>query len=73
MSYEMRFEPSAMREVRKLDEVTPKAIISEVGLLADNPRPDGCKKLTGESNLYRIRVLISNKSDTLPSFATRLH
>ena len=62
MSYEMRFEPSAMREVQKLDEVTPKAIISEVELLADNPRPDGCKKLTGESNLYRILVL-SNYRD----------
>lgn len=57
MSYEVGFKPSALREVRKLDEVTRKAIISEVELLADNPRPDGCKKLKGESNLYRIRVL----------------
>ena len=57
MSYEVGFKPSALREVQKLDEVTRKAIISEVELLADNPRPDGCKKLKGESNLYRIRVL----------------
>ena len=40
MSYEVGFKPSALREVRKLDEVTRKAIISEVELLADNPRPD---------------------------------
>ena len=37
MSYEVGFKPSALREVRKLDEVTRKAIISEVELLADNP------------------------------------
>jgi mRNA interferase RelE/StbE len=57
MSYEVGLKPSALREVRKLDEVTRKVIISEVELLADNPRPDGCKKLKGEGNLYRIRVL----------------
>ena len=28
MSYEVGFKPSALREVRKLDEVTRKAIIS---------------------------------------------
>jgi mRNA interferase RelE/StbE len=57
MSYEVGFKPSALREVRKLDEVTRRAIISAVELLADNPRPDGSKKLKGESNLYRIRVM----------------
>ena len=57
MSYEVGFKPSALREVRKLDEVTRKAIISAVELLVDNPRPDGCKKLKGENNLYRIRVM----------------
>jgi len=57
MAYEVGFKPSALREVRKLDEVTRRAIISAVELLADNPRPDGCKKLKGESNLYRIRVM----------------
>ena len=56
MSYEIGFKPSALREIRKLDE-SRQDIISEIELLADNPRPDGCKKLKGESNLYRIRVL----------------
>ena len=51
MAYEIGFKPSALREIRKLDESTRKSIVSEIELLADNPRPDGCKKLKGESNL----------------------
>ncbi|NUN63243.1 type II toxin-antitoxin system RelE/ParE family toxin [Pseudanabaena biceps] len=56
MPYEIGFKPDALKELRKLDETARKAIISEIELLADNPRPDGCKKLKGEVNLYRIRV-----------------
>jgi mRNA interferase RelE/StbE len=56
MPYEIGFKPSALKEIRKLDESARKAIISEIELLANNPRPDGCKKLKGEVNLYRIRV-----------------
>jgi mRNA interferase RelE/StbE len=56
MLYEIGFKPSALKEIRKLDEAARKVIISEIELLADNPRPDGCKKLKGEVNLYRIRV-----------------
>jgi mRNA interferase RelE/StbE len=56
MLYEIGFKPSALKEIRKLDETARKVIISDIELLADNPRPDGCKKLKGEVNLYRIRV-----------------
>ena len=56
MPYEIGFKPSALKELRKLDEVARKVIVSEIDLLAENPRPDGCKKLKGAVNLYRIRV-----------------
>ena len=56
MPYEVGFKPSALKELRKLDEVARKVIVSEIDLLAENPRSDGCKKLKGEVNLYRIRV-----------------
>jgi mRNA interferase RelE/StbE len=56
MPYEIGFKPSALKEIRKLDEAARKVIISEIELLANNPRPDGRKKLKGEVNLYRIRV-----------------
>jgi mRNA interferase RelE/StbE len=57
MAYEIGFKPSALKELRKLDETSRKVIVLEIELLAENPRPDGCKKLKGEINLYRIRVL----------------
>jgi mRNA interferase RelE/StbE len=50
MPCEIGFKPSALKELRKLDEATRQVIISEIELLADNPRPDGCKKLKGEIN-----------------------
>ena len=56
MPYEIGFKPSALKELRKLDEVARKVIVSEIDLLAENPRLEGCKKLKGEVNLYRIRV-----------------
>ncbi len=57
MAYEIGFKPSALKELRKLDETSRKVIVLEIELLAENPRHDGCKKLKGEINLYRIRVL----------------
>lgn len=49
MPYEVGFNLSALKELCKLDETARKVIISEIELLADNPRPDGCKKLKGEA------------------------
>ena len=31
-------------------------IIGHIRLLADNPRPNGCKKLVGAEHTYRIRI-----------------
>lgn len=31
-------------------------IIGQSRLLADNPRPNGCKKLVGAEHTYRIRI-----------------
>jgi mRNA interferase RelE/StbE len=56
MSYEVGFKPSALRQIRKLENVVQEAIVAGIEPLVDNPRPDGCKKLKGETNLYRIRV-----------------
>jgi len=33
-----------------------KKIVSEIKLLTDNPRPNGCKKLVGTEYSYRIRI-----------------
>ena len=53
--YELRIKKSAAKE---LEAVSRKAdrqrIVQQIQSLADNPRPSGCKKLSG-SNKYRIR------------------
>lgn len=56
MPYTVGFKPAALRQLRKLDPEIQVVLIEAIEALADNPRPDGCKKLKGELNLYRIRV-----------------
>lgn len=57
MAYEVGFKPAALRQLRKLNAETQATIVEKVEALADDPRPEGCKKLKGEKDLYRIRVL----------------
>jgi len=54
--YEVVFASSARRELQALSQATARRILKKVELLASNPRPSGCKKLHGHSNLWRIRV-----------------
>ncbi len=56
MIYEVGFKPAALRQLRKLDAKVQTNILTEIEFLADDPRPSDCKKLKGETNLYRIRV-----------------
>jgi mRNA interferase RelE/StbE len=55
MSYEVGFKPAALRQLRKLDSNVQVQILTAIESLAEYPRPDGCKKLKGETDLYRIR------------------
>lgn len=56
MVYEVGFKPAALRQLRKLDANIQISILTEIESLADDPRPSDCKKLKGETDLYRIRV-----------------
>lgn len=54
--YEVYFSKSAVKEIESLDtQIIPK-IIKKIELLQNNPRPSGCIKLKGNSNLWRIRI-----------------
>lgn len=46
----------AERVLKQLDADMLERIRRSIRGLASEPRPDGCKKLTGYENLYRIRV-----------------
>ena len=54
--YDIVFTRSARKELQALSHTVAERILEKVELLALNPRPAGCKKLHGHSNLWRIRV-----------------
>ncbi len=43
------------KEIRRLPRPHVSQILTAIETLAENPQPDGCKKIKG-SNLWRIRV-----------------
>jgi len=54
--YEIVFARSARKELQAISTDVAERILEKIGLLASNPRPSGCKKLQGHSNLWRLRV-----------------
>ena len=54
--HRVTIKPSAERELRKLDRAVVPRIINAVQYLADQPRPLGCRKLSGADSKYRIRI-----------------
>lgn len=56
LSYRIELAPAAQRQIKKLSRQTQNHIIKQLEKLALNPRPNGVKKLSGMSDLYRIRV-----------------
>ena len=56
MSYQVQLAPAANRQIRKLDPANKKRILDALEKLSAEPRPSGVVKLTGEENLYRIRI-----------------
>jgi mRNA interferase RelE/StbE len=59
MPYAIRLAPAAERQLRrsvKFHYFSSERVVPRINELADNPRPDGCKKLAGHDNRYRIRI-----------------
>lgn len=54
--YRVEFKPSAAKTVERLVRAAQRRVLAAAEALADNPRPDGCRKLAGAVDLYRIRV-----------------
>ena len=54
--YAVYFKPSADRQLAKLPRDVQRRIVTAVEALADDPRPPGAVKITGDNNLWRIRV-----------------
>ena len=53
-SYSALIKPSAAKELERLPDKLRRQVAKRIQALADNPRPVGVEKLTGEE-LYRLR------------------
>jgi mRNA interferase RelE/StbE len=56
MSYKVVVSKSAEKDLALLPKSVVTKIVSVLLLLESNPRPNGCKKLKGFANLWRVRV-----------------
>lgn len=54
--YNVGYEPTAEKELGKLDRQVARRIARAVAALGANPRPAGCRPLAGYDELWRIRV-----------------
>jgi len=54
--WQIEISATAEKQLKKLNKAQQKRIIPAILALAQNPRPDGCKKLRGYADVYRIRV-----------------
>lgn len=74
--YKIEIKRSAQKEIKKLPDTVLKRVVEKITSLAQDPRPDGCKKLSGEEK-YRVRVgdyriLYSIKDDVLLIYVVKV-
>ena len=55
MSYRIVIDPPAVKALKRLDPPVRRRIESAIDKLSENPRPPGCKKLSGV-DAWRIRA-----------------
>lgn len=57
MTYSVQIKPSAKKEIKEVQKPYLNKVIQAISDLAENPRPQGCKKLVNtKENLWRIRI-----------------
>ena len=54
-SYSLVIKRSAEKELKKLSGGDLRRVVDRIHGLAQQPRPAGCEKLSGEAERYRIR------------------
>lgn len=52
--YKVHFRESVEKDLNTIPKKDLKRIFQRIEMLADNPRPSGCEKLTGQER-YRVR------------------
>jgi mRNA interferase RelE/StbE len=54
--YRVEIARRSLKTLAALPRGEQQRVRAAIDLLADNPRPPGCRKLTGEDDVYRVRV-----------------
>lgn len=54
--YRVELTEDADKQLKSIDKPVRRRILLAIAKLEDNPRPDGVKKLKGQSDQWRIRV-----------------
>ena len=54
--FEVLLERSAEKDLRRLSSRVHNQVVDRIAALAKNPRPPGCRRLSGSKNDWRIRV-----------------
>ena len=54
--YEVYLERAAERDLRRFSAEDFIRAIPHIKALAENPRPQGCRKITGSKSDWRIRI-----------------
>jgi mRNA interferase RelE/StbE len=55
-SYRVEVSATAERQLRKLSRPDQVRLIRSMQALSSDPRPPGCRKLSGYDDVFRIRV-----------------
>lgn len=74
--YKIEFKKSAYKELKSIPKKDIKRILNKIESLSDNPRPEGCKKLSALER-YRLRqgdyrILYSIEDDVLTVFIIKI-
>lgn len=54
--YRIEYERTARKELATLPRPIQRRVVDAIEVLSNDPRPAGCRKITGARNGYRIRV-----------------
>jgi len=54
--YSIEIKRSAQKELDALDDAVFRRIDRKILVLAEDPRPPGCRKLRGYKDIWRVRV-----------------
>jgi mRNA interferase RelE/StbE len=54
--YKTEVSATAERQLKKIPSEEAIRILRSISLLAADPRPAGCRKLSGFESIYRIRI-----------------